>query len=266
MARVGATRRRIASTLGLGAWLLGPGLAAASPDPSDQAPVTAYRPGAADPAELPVPRFLELELGWNHTRGDDRSRLDSLEYLFKYAFNEDMGLLLGGESYVHLDPRDGSTRKGFGDTEIAWKQRFGATQTSAFGLIAGVLLPTAADGLGEEGAVYGLTGIYSLDIGETRLDVNAGANRYEETEAGVSSWEAEWSAAIGWPLTPELETGLDISGSYRRGEPSSSLLLASLGWELHPRLVLDAGLSYGLNDQAHDLTVFAGMSVSLGRL
>lgn len=245
-----------------GAWT--PVLAQA--DEAATAPVTAYRPGAADPAELPVPGFLEFELGYNHTRADDRSRLDSLEYLFKYAFNPDMGLLLGGEGHVQVDPHDDSARDGIGDTEIAWKQRFGASETSAFGFIAGLQLPTAAEDLGEEGEVYGLTGIYSVDIGELRIDANIGGSYFDETEAGVSRWEAEWSVAAGWDLVPDLEIGFDLSGAHRRGEPDSSLLLASLGWELHPRLVLDAGLSYGLDEEANDFTVFTGLSVSLGRL
>lgn len=255
----------------LAAGMLGTGLALAPPlaadgDEAQTAAVTAYRPGAADPAELPVPGFLEFELGLNHTRGDDRSRRHSLEYLFKYAFNPDMGLLFGGESYVHLDPRDEPARDGIGDTEIAWKQRFGASETAAYGFIAGVQFSSADEGLGEPGEVYGLTGIYSLDIGELRLDVNAGASRHSETEPGVSRWETAWSAALGWPLTAEIEAGVDLSGTHREGEPDSQLLLASLAWALHPRLVLDAGLSYGLNDEANDLTIFSGLSVSLGRL
>lgn len=251
---------------GLAAGLAWSSQLTASPDQAEQAPVTAYRPGAADPAELPVPRFLEFELGWNRERGDDRSRTHSLEYLFKYAFTEDSGILVGGEGYVHEDAPGEASRDGFGDTELAWKQRFGISETVALGLIAGVQFPTAADDLGEDGEVYSLIGIYSIDMGEVRLDVNAGANRFAETEPGLSRWEAEWSAAVGWPLTPDVEAGLDLSGAHREGEASRSLLLASLGWELHPRLVLDAGVSYGLNEEANDLTLFTGMSVSLGRL
>lgn len=238
---------------------------AASNDAVEHAPVTAYRPGAADSAELPVPRFLEFELGWNRERGDDRSRTHSAEYLFKYAFNEDMGVLVGGEAYVHEDAPGESARDGIGDTEIAWKQRFDVEGSAAFGLIAGVQFPTASHDLGEEGEVYGLVGIYSVDIGEVHLDINAGTNYFPEKEQGLSRWEGEWSAALGWPLTAEIEAGLELSGASRKGEPDSSLLLASLGWEVHPRLVLDLGVSYGLNKEANDLTLFTGLSVSLGR-
>lgn len=261
------TPSRALALLGFCAGMLASLPIAAAVDEPQHAPVTAYRPGAADPAELPVPRFLEFELGWNHTRADDRSRIDSLEYLFKYAFNKNMGVLIGGEGYVHLDPRGGEfSRDGIGDTEIAWKQRFGASETAAFGLIAGVQFSTAAEALGEDGEVYGLTGIYSKDIGELRIDVNLGGNYFDETEAGVSRWETEWSVAAGWDLVPDVEIGFDLSGAHRHGEPSSSLLLASLGWALHPRLVIDAGLSYGLNEEARDFSVFTGLSVSLGRL
>lgn len=255
-------RRRLALLI-LGCTLATTAVAA---DESPPVPVTPYRPGAADPAELPVPGFVEFELGWDHTRADDHHRLDRFEYLFKYAFNEDMGLLLGGDSYLHLDARGEGSRDGIGDTEIAWKQRFGVSEQTALGLIAGVQFPTASEGLGEKGEIYRLTGIYSVDIGRVRLDLNAGATRHQRREPGVSVWEAEWSAAIGWPLMPDLEIGFDLSGTHRKGESDNSVLLAALSWELHPRLVLDAGVSCGLNDEARDFTVFTGLSVSLGRL
>lgn len=247
--------------------LLAPATARAQADEARLAPVTAYRPGAADPAELPVPRFLEFELGFNHMRADDRSRVDGLEYLFKYAFNADMGVLVGGNGYVRHDPEaPGETREGIGDTEIAWKQRFGVREASAFGFILGLQFPTADEGLGEKGEVYSLTGIYSVDIGELRLDANLGGGVFEHAEPGVSRWETEASLAAGWDLAPELEIGFDLSGVARKGEPDTALLLASLAWSLHPRLVLDAGVSHGLGREAEDFTVFTGLSVSLGRL
>ena len=74
----------------------------------DGPPITPYRPSVSSPAQLPAPGQLEFELGGLSTKTDDDRRA-SLPYTFKLGFNEQWGVLIGGEGYVSSrsggDPR-----------------------------------------------------------------------------------------------------------------------------------------------------------------
>lgn len=245
--------------------LAGTSLMVAVDTAADDVEVTPYRPGAANPAELPEPRHLEFELGYNHASADDE-REQSLEYLFIYAFTPDSGVQLGGDAWVRALGDDAPAAEGLGDTYLGWKQHWGLSPDQALGLEAGAQFTTAAEGAGEDGTLWIITGIYSQDFGDTRLDLNLGGNAYTQAVAGASHWETAWSAALAWPALPRLEMGVDLSGTVRSGAPDTQLLLVGWGYELNPRLVVDWGLSYGWGGYDAELTWFTGLSALLGRI
>src|SRR5258706_13636148 len=98
------------------------GAQAASDD--DDPSVTPYRPTVSNPADLPVPGWLEAEFGGLRTFGEDRSSSDNGPWLLKYAFDENHGLLLGGNAYVSAQGPNTPRQSGVGDTSLEWKQRF----------------------------------------------------------------------------------------------------------------------------------------------
>src|SRR5262245_41530826 len=75
----------------------------AAGDDSEAAPdlqATPYRPTVSNPAALPVPHHLEWEAGGLSLHGPGDNSRASVPYLLKYAFNEDVGVLVSGEGYV----------------------------------------------------------------------------------------------------------------------------------------------------------------------
>jgi len=243
---------------------LGIGLLVSVDTVADDVEVRPYRPGAANPAELPEPRYLEFELGYNHATAED-DREQSLEYLFIYALTPDAGVQLGGDAWVRARGGDEAPAEGFGDTYLGWKQHWGLRPDLAVGVEAGGQFTTAAEGAGEDGTVWILTGIYSQDFGDTRLDVNLGGHWYTQAADSPAHWATAWSAAVAWPALPRLEMGVDLSGTLRSGAPDTQLLLVGFGYELSPRLVVDWGLSYGWGGDEGELTWFTGLSTLLGR-
>src|SRR5262249_22553005 len=124
-------------------------------DEADSEPsVTPYRPTVSNPADLPAPGWFEAEFGGLHTRNEDRSRADSVPWLLKYAFDENHGLLVGGNAYAAQHAPNAVAQNGFGDTSIEWKQRFPVDAQMAFGYEAGVVLPTASHALGVDEPVW----------------------------------------------------------------------------------------------------------------
>lgn len=216
---------------------LGFGFAAYAEGPA----ATPYRPTVANPAELSEPGWLEIEAGWTRESGQGAKR-EALPYTAKLAFSEDWGVLLGGELHVR-EREDGEVRSGSGDTSMVLKHRIPVDERRAFGVEAGVNLPTAEHDLGARKPDWTLTGIYSVDFEQDwRLDLNAGLTRTGVQEPGQGRTIRTWAASVSkgierWTLAGEL------SGSCRAGESASTQALAAASYALTPALVVDVGAS-----------------------
>jgi len=232
------------------------------PEPS----VTPYRPTVSNPADLPVPGWLEGEFGGLHTRGEDHSREDSVPWLLKYAFDENHGLLFGGNAYLSAQAPGMAQQSSFGDTFIEWKQRFPVSDKTAFGIEAGVIAPTASHDLGIGTPQWEANGIFSADFGAMHLDLNVGEIRGGDQPANVSLWQTTWAAAISTSLTDHWGTAFELSGSHQHGAATASQALLAFTYNVSHRLVLDAGGAYGLTHVAHDRSLFAGATVLIGQL
>lgn len=230
-------------------------------DAADAPEVTPYRPSVSNPAALSAPGRFEVEAGLARER--DRGQgtaLSSLPYLLKYAFSEDFGILLGGDAYLRQSDGMGGRLSGAGDTSIALKWRRGLDRDSALGLEAGVRLPTARSGLGAGKTDFVVNGIYSATLGEWSADVNLGFTRFGRTAEGEGRADLAWAAGLSRDLDKPWGVALELSGNARRGTTAQSQLLGALTYKLSRSVVLDAGLSRGLNDTVQ-WTAFAGVAV-----
>lgn len=230
----------------------------------DEIAATPYRPTVANPAELPVPGWLEIEAGGIRDSGGGVTRY-AMPYTAKLAFNADWGVLVGGDLWAR-EREDGDTLSGHGDTAFTLKHRIAVDEQHAFGFEAGVNLPTARDGLGSGKPDWTLTGIYSVDFTKDwRLDLNLGATRLGAPDAGEGrvseAWAASMSHAIGdWTLAGEL------SGSCQSGAGNQVQALAAASYAVTPRVVVDAGFSLGREEGDAQHSLFLGVTWLAGRL
>lgn len=244
--------------------LLIAGLLADPASAADEVAATPYRPTVANPAELPVPGWVEIESGWIRESGGGVRR-QALPYTLKLAFNEDWGVLVGGELWTRQHA-DGDTTSGHGDTSLVLKHRIALDRTQALGIEAGVNLPTARDGLGSDKPDWTLTGIYSVDFAQDwRLDLNAGATRVGAVEQGEGRVSAAWATSVShgigdWTLAGEL------SGSHQHGAGDQVQALAAVAYAVTPAVVLDAGCSLGRDDGDAQHTLFFGVTWLAGKL
>ncbi|HEX6833845.1 MAG TPA: hypothetical protein VF132_09975 [Rudaea sp.] len=228
--------------------------------------VTPYRPTISNPADLPVPGWLEGELGVLATHAEDRTRDDSVPWLLKFAFDEDHGVLVGGNAYVRSAAAGMPAQNGVGDTSIEWKQRFSVSANAAFGIEAGVVLPTAEHGLGIGKPESLVNGIFSADVGAWHVDLNLARAHFAAHPLGASAWQTAWAAAVSAPLGTDWGAAFELSGTYQRGIATQSQALFALNYNASHRVVLDAGVAYGLAHDAHDRSLFAGATLLLGKL
>jgi hypothetical protein len=232
----------------------------------DDAGVTPYRPSVSSPAQLPSPGQLEFELGGLHAKSGDERR-DSLPYLFKLAFNEQWGLLIGGEGHVRMRDDVGGSANGIGDTSVMLKRAFLVSDISAFGLEFGVKVPTAKDSIGSGKSDYTLNTIFSHDIDQLHVDMNLNATRLGASDIGTSNTQTGASISFSFPLADKWGANAEISGMHRNGTSNTSQLLAAVTYSPSKRLVFDFGLTKGLNNNTSpNLAIFGGVVMPIARL
>jgi len=231
----------------------------------DDAAITPYRPSVSSPAQLPSPGQLEFELGGLHAKSGDERR-DSVPYLFKLAFNEQWGLLIGGEGLVHIRDGVGVRENGVGDTSVVLKRAFIVSDSSAFGLEFGVKVPTAKETIGSGKSDYTLNTIFSQDIDKLHVDLNLNATRLGAFDPGTSKTQTGMSASFSLPIAEKWGATAEISGTHRNGVDNTSQLLAAVTYSPSKRLTFDFGLTKALDNTSQDLAIFAGVVVPIARL
>jgi len=231
-----------------------------------QPSVTPYRPSVSTPAALSAPGWLELEAGVQSDRGDASVRRDSLPYTLKLAFTPDWGIRLGGEAWVHAHDDAIGSVSGAGDTSVTLKRRFAVDETHAFGLEAGATFATGHAGITQEKTSYTVNGIYSADIGDFHTDINLAATRLGLADPGTSRTQMLWAASLSSTINDKWGWVGELSGTHQGGAGSQSQVLGAASYNASKTMTLDAGLSRALGGGERRWSVFAGMTVLMGRL
>ena len=254
IAAAGKGRARVGRAVLVALALAGGGIA---PLRAQELAATPYRPTVSDPAALPVPRHLEVEAGGTF-EGQSADKRVVTPVLLKYAFNPDVGVLIGTDGFV-WQRQGGVESAGRGDVSTTLKLRLPGRHGD-FGLEAGTLLPTSTADLGNRKADYALIGIYSTDAGALHADVNLGVVRHGETDA-AGRHEYTLAAAVSHPLRGRLSVAVELSGATRRAAATASQFLGALTYALTPRVVIDTGATAGLARGSPDWPAFAGVTV-----
>lgn len=238
-------------------------VAAAAHAAEDEVSATPFRPTVTSGAALSAPGWLELELGGQRLGGHDQDRRNSLPYLLKYSLDERFALLLGGDALVAVPGLRGS-----GDTALTLKYRAPDPSVGlSIGMEATLKLPTASNGLGSGKRDESLKAIVGIDLPESfHLDTNLLVTRLGAISPGQGRTQLAWAAALSHPLGDAWTLAGDLSGTRQTGAPSTVQFLAAASYAASKRWVFDGGLAAGLNHDTPKWTVFAGVTVLLGRL
>lgn len=233
-------------------------------DDDGGAPITPYRPSVSSPAQLPAAGQLEFELG-GLRMSDGASRRGSLPYLFKLAFNDEWGVLVGGDARVWT--RDDVGRaQGVGDTVVTLKRAWAVDDASGFGMELGFKLPTANDTIGSGRADYTLNTIYSRDLGPVHMDANFNATRFGLAEAGSARMQYGASTSFSVALSERWGLTGEVSGTHREGAGNGLQFLSALTFSPSKRLTFDVGVARAVRPRPAATLVFAGVVVPLARL
>ena len=237
------------------------GTAASAADSDDgELKATPYRPTVSNPADLPVPHHFEWEAGGYATRDPGDAHHASIPYLLKYAFTDDIGILIGGESFV-VDREDGDKTSGWGDTAVTMKFHHAVSESTGIGLEAGVALPTASHNLGSGHTDYTLNGIVSTEAMGCDVDINMSYTRLGSADAGTGRDEIGWAVSASHDLAGKWGVAGEFSGSEQRGTRGEAQFLSALSFTATPTLVFDGGALFGLNSQSTRYGIFTGVTM-----
>ncbi len=230
---------------------------------------TPYRPTLSNPAQLSVPGYVELEMGWQSLKGkaaDDYRH--SVPYLLKLAFSDRIGILIGGEAVIINDSEQTPTLAGFGDLTplLKFTVPLPSPRSSAVGLEVGAKLPTAPKTVGSGQTDYLVTGIYSGVIGPLGIDLNLGYTRFGGTVSEGGKDQLFWAASTAYGLTDKWSVAGELAGTMRNNVKPFTQVLTSTSYFLSPGLVGDLGAAFGLNGASQEWTLFAGMTILLGKV
>jgi hypothetical protein len=231
-------------------------------NPEPELKATPYRPTTSNPAALPVPGHLEWEAGGLSTRGPGDDRRISMPFLLKYAFNDDFGVLVGGDGLVS-EQNAGESYSGSGDTSLALKVHHALAKATAVALEASVKLPTASRQLGSGHADFTLNGIVSTELGECAVDINLNYTRLGVASAAETRNVVGWALAASRPISTRWGVVGELSGVRQRGAPHQVTFLGGASYNVRPTIVVDAGALAGLDHAAARFGAFLGMTVIL---
>jgi hypothetical protein len=229
-------------------------------DDSDELKATPYRPTVSNPADLPVPHHFEWEAGGysEHDSGD--AQHFSVPYLLKYAFNENFGVLVGGESLV-ADRSGGDTTNGWGDTTVEMKFHHALSESTGIGFEAGAKLPTASHEFGTDRTDYTLNGILSTEAVGCDVDINLNYTRLGAADPGTGRDQLGWAVAAAHDLSQKWGLEGEVSGIDQHGAHGQAQFLGAMSFTAAPTLVFDGGALFGLNRESPRYALFAGMTM-----
>lgn len=218
------------------------------------------RPGATESAiAVPQGRWqIETEIASYAKEDDsDSESWSAFETTIRY------GLARGWDAEAIVSPYNrvdeaGSVDEGFGDLTLRVRKTVkGLDGGPSLGFIGYITLPTAENGLGAEDVEGGVIAAGSFDLNETfELTWTAGlgavSTEDDDYDLGVSG-----GAALGFDLTDKAGAYVELFADYVDDETAASFNVGAT-YLLAEETQIDAGLDFGLTDEADDVRAFIG--------
>lgn len=230
------------------------------------------RPGVANPAEFQQPGVLQLEFSYDaNFRARDFHTEQTLPLALRFAAASRLLLELNLDILKSETDEEGTRMTGIGDTRIGF-QVVALKDTEKHPALAFAYyakLPTASTekGLGTGRVDHKIILLLSKKIGKTDVDFN-GAYLIVGRE-GESGWVTGGQAALAVSREFENNFGFqtELSGQTKDDVlPVGVYALGALTYKANRRLVFDAGMRFGLTQDAPRVGVFAGMTVGVADL
>lgn len=227
------------------------------------------RPGAANPAEIHKAGVLQLEFGYDGNFRAAEFRKDQTAPLaLRLAATSRLLLELDLDTVKSQTDESGSRETGLGDTRlglqvVALKD---TEEHPALAFAYYVKLPTASQekNLGTGRVDHKFVTLLSRKLGQVDMDINGAVLVVGREDA--SGWVTGGQGALSF--AGEFENGFGLQGELSGQtkddvQPKGLFALGALTYKANRRLIFDAGVRIGLNDDAPRFGLFAGLTVGV---
>ncbi len=221
----------------------------------------AGRPLITEDAGTVEKGFFEVELVYSRDHNLDRNYIPSAQ--LAYGFTERAELAMAS-AYIFKDIHEGGREDGLGDVTAYLKHRVWGEGNyyPAFTLKPEVKIPTATaeKGLGSGKADYRLTAIFSKSLVGLNLHFNVGYTLIGEkgaTDELNLALAGEYEVMKGFLAVGEIRYTQNFN-SDSKDDPANILLGVQVP---AGKVLLDAGLSLGLNTAAPDYALTIGVTI-----
>lgn len=229
-----------------------------------------------DQTESPVavaPGFVQLEVGWSYVE-DGQAQLHNVPgTLARVGVVRGWEARVGFAGWRHLEVGGTETTQGAGPLGVGFKGELlrGAGLKPAIALLGGLLLPTAAEGLGPSRVEPSLRVAAGHELGDVvSLSYNVGvAWLSERRESGESRTLTQgiYTLSVGFALGERVAVFGEAFGSVplAGGPLAAHSLDGGFTVLVLPNLQLDLSAGLGLDDDADDWFVGAGVALRVPR-
>ncbi|MFN7979323.1 MAG: transporter [Vicinamibacterales bacterium] len=216
--------------------------------------------------------LLQVELGGVFTHGDAATRAAGTPLTLRYGAFEWLELSVGTDGYLAMHASDSAWTSGIGNTQLGARVRLfaGRGGLPIVSLLPAVVLPTASasKGLGSGDVDATLAALTGRDLPRSsHMDLMYGAGAIG---AGDGSHFAQHVVSVSGTLgvTRAWTPGLTLTWVSRQDPSTGRALTASADSvvTLSRRLAFDVSATVGVNRDAPDLEIAAGLSVVVGEL
>jgi hypothetical protein len=229
------------------------------------------RPGVANPAEIHKPGVLQVEIGYDaNFRAEEFDAEQTLPITLRYAATNRLLFELNFDAVKSETDVDGTRMTGVGDTRLGL-QVVALKDTEKHPALAFAYyakLPSASrnKGLGTGRFDHKIVYLMSKKLGAVDVDFNTAYLIVGREDA--SGWITGGQAAISF--SGEFKNGFgligELSGQSKDDiQPTGIFLLGGMTYKANRRLIFDAGLRVGLNQDAPRIGVFTGLTFGLGK-
>ena len=243
-----------------------------APAAAEPAFIVPARPTFSNPAEFQKPGVLQLESGYNanfHAFGVSNEQ--DTPIAIRFAVSSRVLVEADIDSVISQRAPNQSRATGFGDCQFGIQTvLFHEHETSpGFALAYYIKAPTASSskGLGTGKVDHELTALLSKTFDKTTFDFNAIYLLAGRTSRNGHSSSGQGAFAVSEALPKRFGVQGEISGFSKNDEqPGAMLGLAVATYQVSKRLVLDAGVRFGLSHDAPSRGLVAGMTVGIADL
>lgn len=230
------------------------------------------RPGVANPAEIQKAGVLQVEYGYDgNFRAEEFRNEQTAPLTLRFAASSRLLLELSLDTVKSETDEAGARMTGIGDTRLGF-QVVALKDTEKHPALAFayyVKLPSASEekGLGTGRVDHKLVVLLSRKLGQVDMDLN-GAVLFVGRE-NASGWVTGGQGALSF--SGEFKNGFELIGelsgqSKDDVQPKGLFALGALTYKVNRRFILDAGMRFGLNEDAPRFGILAGVTLGVADL